>query len=157
MRISGRQEVMEAHMQNESCPRRARRREAHRRGSQQAGRIGRAKGKRDRSFCGLQMAISEIERANYRARGNRSISGVLNFLDELRARQDEARLPSRHHAFGRANRASERFLRQILVAAICRDRMFHSQQVSQLATFCKGATCQLEPTNSPLNRFRVAP
>lgn len=53
MRVSGRQEVTEAHMQNESCPRRARRRKAHRRGSQQAGRIGRAKGKRRRSFCGL--------------------------------------------------------------------------------------------------------
>lgn len=42
-------------MQNEICPRRARRRKAHRRGSQQAGRIGRAKGKRGRSFCGLWM------------------------------------------------------------------------------------------------------
>lgn len=50
-------------MQNESCPRRARRREAHRRGSRQAGRIGRAKGKRGRSFCGLQFSRSEYVRA----------------------------------------------------------------------------------------------
>lgn len=53
MTVSGRQETTEAHMQNESCPRRARRRKVHRRGSQQAGRIGRAKRKRGRSFCGL--------------------------------------------------------------------------------------------------------
>lgn len=50
-------------MQNESCPRRARRRKAHRRGSQQAGRIGRAKGKGGRSFCGLQLSGSENVRA----------------------------------------------------------------------------------------------
>lgn len=59
MRVSGRQEATEAHMQNESCPRRARRRKAHRRGSQQAGRIGRAKGKRGRSFCGLVKKLRE--------------------------------------------------------------------------------------------------
>lgn len=59
MRVSGRQEVTEAHMQNESCPRRARRRKAHRRGSQQAGRIGRAKGKRGRSFCGLMKKLRQ--------------------------------------------------------------------------------------------------
>jgi len=46
-------------MQNESYPRRARRREAHRRGPQQAGRIGRAKGKRGRSFCSLEFSGSE--------------------------------------------------------------------------------------------------
>lgn len=124
-------------MQNENCPRRARRRKAHRRGSQQAGRIGRAKWKRGCSFCGLQMAIGEIERANYRTRGNHPIGDVLNFLDELRTGQDEARLPSRHHAFGCPNTASERFLRQIVIAAVCRDRVLHGQQVSQLATFCK--------------------
>lgn len=53
MRVSGRQEVMEAHMRNESCPRRNYGRSVSRRGPQQAGRIGRAKGEQGRSFCGL--------------------------------------------------------------------------------------------------------
>lgn len=47
-------------MKNESCPRRARRRKAHRRGSQQAGRIGRAKANRSRSFGGLLRYLKEI-------------------------------------------------------------------------------------------------
>ncbi len=47
-------------MQNERCPRRARRRKAHRRGSQQAGRIGRAKGERGRSLDCLHWYLKEI-------------------------------------------------------------------------------------------------
>ncbi|WLD96025.1 hypothetical protein PX860_10645 [Agrobacterium leguminum] len=47
-------------MKNESCPRRARRRKAHRRGSQQAGRIGRAKVERGRSLDCLHWNLKEI-------------------------------------------------------------------------------------------------
>ncbi len=142
-KVSGSQTPMEARMQNESYPRRNDRRSALRRGSRRAGRIGRAKGKRGRSFRGLQMAVGEIECTNYRARGNRSAGDVLNFFYELWARQHKARFPSRHHAFSRANKASERFLRQIVIAPVSRDRMLHTQQVSQLATFGKGLCVNL--------------
>jgi hypothetical protein len=59
-KVSGSQMPMEARMQNESYPRRNDRRSAPRRGSQQAGRIGRAKGERSRSFCGLAWYLKEI-------------------------------------------------------------------------------------------------
>lgn len=52
-KVSGSQTPMEGRMQNESYPRRNDRRSVSRRGSQQTGRIGRAKGEQGRSFCGL--------------------------------------------------------------------------------------------------------
>lgn len=59
-KVSGSQTPMEARMQNESYPRRNDRRSAPRHGSQQAGRIGRAKGKIGRSFGGLAWYLKEI-------------------------------------------------------------------------------------------------
>ncbi len=88
-------------MQNESCPRRARRRKAHRRGSQQAGRIGRVKGKRGRSFCGLQFSGSEYIRSLNMA-GN--TKGFFELQDMLR----RDRLPLRHCLWGNSNSARNR-------------------------------------------------
>ncbi len=59
-KVSGSQTPKEARMQNESCPRRNDRGSAPRSGSQQAGRIGRAKGKIGRSLGGLPWYLKEI-------------------------------------------------------------------------------------------------
>ena len=50
-------------MQNEISPRRAADENAPRRGVQQAGRIGRAKVERGRSFCGLQRDCYQLGKA----------------------------------------------------------------------------------------------
>lgn len=73
-------------MQNESCPRRARRRKAHRRGSQQAGRIGRAKGKRRRSFCGLQRNRHKLRKALISYVYETTTLGSINHADPIAGR-----------------------------------------------------------------------
>lgn len=68
-------------MQNESYPRRNDRRSTPRRGPQQAGRIGRAKGKRGRSFCGL----------------------MKNMRKDIASRREICRVDRRHFQFGERN------------------------------------------------------
>ncbi len=67
-------------MQNESYPRRNDRRSTPRRGSQQAGRIGRAKDKWSASFCRLHFAGSENVGSLLMARHSES---SLKFKDVL--------------------------------------------------------------------------
>jgi len=88
-------------MQNESCPRRARRRKAHRRGSQQTGRIGRAKRKRRRSFCGLQLSGPEHVRAL-------NMAGNTEGFFELKNMLWRNCLPLRHRLRGYPNRTRNR-------------------------------------------------
>ena len=73
-------------MQNESCPRRARRRKAHRRGSQQAGRIGRAKGERRRSFCGLQRNRHKLRKALISYVSEATTLGSINHANPITGR-----------------------------------------------------------------------